>query len=195
MKKEIFLSFRPEFFRPILYDIKKYEYRKRFCKVPTKAYLYLSSPIKKVIGIMELGVPIDLNIIEENYRDKKEIHNRIISTLNGKEKYAIPIESFTLYKRPIAISELKDIDSSFNVPQCYLNMENFKNVHNFLKSQETYEPEFYNLHDKIYDDNFCMTCKEMEFTEEFELKDNIYTKNNKYCDIECGYIKKKGRSR
>ena len=41
-KKNIFLSFRPEFFRPILYDIKKYEYRKRFCDEPTCAYLYLS---------------------------------------------------------------------------------------------------------------------------------------------------------
>ena len=29
--KEIFLSFRPEYFKPLLYGIKKYEYRKRFC--------------------------------------------------------------------------------------------------------------------------------------------------------------------
>ncbi|MEG1009585.1 MAG: hypothetical protein RSF67_07240, partial [Clostridia bacterium] len=58
MKRKIFLSFRPEFFRPIFYDIKKYEYRKRFCKEATTAYLYLSSPCQKVIGIMELGVPI-----------------------------------------------------------------------------------------------------------------------------------------
>lgn len=40
MKKTIFLSFRPEFFRPILYGIKMYEYRKRFCEKPTTAYLY-----------------------------------------------------------------------------------------------------------------------------------------------------------
>ena len=26
--KEIFLSFRPEYFKPLLYGIKKYEYRK-----------------------------------------------------------------------------------------------------------------------------------------------------------------------
>ena len=34
-KRKKFLSFRPEFFRPILYDIKKYKYRKRFCDEPT----------------------------------------------------------------------------------------------------------------------------------------------------------------
>ena len=62
-KKHIFLSFRPEFFRPILYDIKKYEYRKRFCDEPTCAYLYLSSPVKKVIGIMQLGKRIHMDQI------------------------------------------------------------------------------------------------------------------------------------
>ena len=38
--KEIFLSFRPEYFKPLLYGIKKYEYRKRFCDEETRAYLY-----------------------------------------------------------------------------------------------------------------------------------------------------------
>lgn len=28
--KEIFFSFRPEYFKPLLYGIKKYEYRKDF---------------------------------------------------------------------------------------------------------------------------------------------------------------------
>lgn len=56
MKKQIFLSFKPNFFRPILYDIKKYEYRKRFCKEATTAYLYLSAPLQVVIGVMEMGV-------------------------------------------------------------------------------------------------------------------------------------------
>lgn len=73
MKKPIFLSFRPEFFRPILYDIKKYEYRKRFCKEPTTAYLYLSAPIQEVIGIMELGVPIMTKDIINQYSPCQDV--------------------------------------------------------------------------------------------------------------------------
>ena len=48
--KEIFLSFRPEYFKPLLYGIKKYKYRKRFCNEETKAYLYLSGKVKKQDG-------------------------------------------------------------------------------------------------------------------------------------------------
>ena len=93
-KKNIFLSFRPEFFRPILYDIKKYEYRKRFCDEPTCAYLYLSSPVKKVIGIMQLGKPIHMDQIIENYDVNSVIYSRIESCLNNV-KLSIGIANFS----------------------------------------------------------------------------------------------------
>lgn len=51
--KEIFLSFRPEYFKPILYGLKMYEYRKRFCDEETKAYLYLSGKKRIVIGVIK----------------------------------------------------------------------------------------------------------------------------------------------
>ena len=76
MKKQIFLSFRPEFFRPILYGIKKYEYRKRFCKEAATAFLYLSAPIQEVIGIMELGVPIMTKDIITKYPSDSDIYER-----------------------------------------------------------------------------------------------------------------------
>lgn len=72
MKRKIFLSFRPEFFRPILYGIKKYEYRKRFCKESVTAYLYLSTPVKEIIGIIELGQPLIIKEIISDI-DKKTL--------------------------------------------------------------------------------------------------------------------------
>ena len=57
--KKIFLSFRPEYFEPLLYGIKKYEYRKRFCDEETIAYLYLSGKSRQVVGIVELGKQFD----------------------------------------------------------------------------------------------------------------------------------------
>ena len=65
--KEILLSFKVEYFRPLLYGIKKYEYRKRFCDEETKAYLYLSGKSRQVIGILELGKPIRLDLTRNNY--------------------------------------------------------------------------------------------------------------------------------
>lgn len=188
MKRKIFLSFRPEFFRPILYNIKMYEYRKRFCDEPTTAYLYLSYPVQEVIGIMELGKP--LNTIEQlkKYKPGSKIYERINCCVEGGEKFAIPIESLQLFKKPINIIKLKEIDSKFNVPHCYLNIENFKKVYTFLNNQEMYEKEYCNLHNCVYENNFCMSCKEMEHTDEFIKKDLEYVRNEKYNIIKSGYI-------
>ena len=57
-----------------------------------------------------------------------------------------------------------------------------------MKNQDMYDIEFFNIHDKIYEDNLAMTCREMELTEEFLKKDNEYLNNSKYNIIECGYI-------
>lgn len=189
MKKKIFLSFRPEFFRPILYDIKKYEYRKRFCKEPTTAYLYLSAPVQEVIGIMELGKPIDIPSKYEQYKNIPSISNRILKCIEGKEIFAIPIESLILFKNPVSISTLKEIDSKFSVPRCYLNIEKFHDVYKYLSEQTLFDKvEFVNQHNKLYEDNFCMTCKEMELTEEFVKKDKYYTQESMYQIIKSGYI-------
>jgi predicted transcriptional regulator len=190
-KRKIFLSFRPEFFRPILYDIKKYEYRKRFCDEPTTAYLYLSSPIKKVVGIMELGKPLHMDEIVSNYNNKSDVYARICKCLEGGEKFAIPIESFQLFKNPISIEKIKEIQNNFSVPQCYLNLENYNCVLNYLESQPMFDIEFYNKHDMIYENNLAMTCKEMELTDEFILKDKKYLNDKKYDIVDCGYINRK----
>ena len=68
-KRKIFLSFRPEFFRPILYDIKKYEYRKRFTDQETLCYLYLSSKSKCIVGVLKLGKPIRLDKERDKFID------------------------------------------------------------------------------------------------------------------------------
>ena len=193
VKRKIFLSFRPEFFRPILYNIKKYEYRKRFCDMPTIAYLYLSSPVKKVIGIMELGKPLHIDEIIANYNNDSDVYIRLSKCLNGGEKFAIPIESLQLFKVPISIDKIKEIKCDFSVPQCYLNLENYKSVLDYLECQPMFEPEFYNNHNIIYEDNLGASCKEMELTNEFIFKDKKYLSDHKYDIVECGYINKRER--
>ena len=188
MKRKIFLSFRPEFFRPILYNLKMYEYRKRFCNEPTTAYLYLSSPVQEVIGIMELGQPILTTDKINDYEKGSIVYNRISHCIEGGELFAIPIESLQLFKTPVNIQKLKNIDNNFNVPQCYLNIEKFSKVYEYLKNQELYEKEYENSHSTLYENNFCMTCKEMEETEKFNLKDDEYIHNKKYDIIKSRYI-------
>ncbi len=187
-KEEIFLSFRPEFFRPILYNIKMYEYRKKFCDKPTKAYLYLSYPVQEVVGIMELGKPLYTDDEINNYDKNSVIYNRIKNCIDNGEKFAIPIESLQLFKHPVSITKLKEIDPKFSVPHCYLNIKNYSNIYSFLESQELYEKEYENSHVQVYENNFCMTCKEMEATDEFKQRDIEYLKERKYNIIKAGYL-------
>ncbi len=189
-KRKILLSFRPEYFRPILYNIKKYEYRKRFCQEPTTAYLYLSSPVKEIVGVVEFGMPIRLEPILEKYEINSLISKRIKEFVDKKIKCAIPIESLQLYREPIPFRKLKEIDSKFTAPQCYLNIENNKKVFEYLDSQEMFDYEFNNKHDIVFEDNLCVSCKEMELTDEFINKDNEYTSDIKYFKIKSGYINK-----
>jgi len=195
MKREIFLSFKPEFFRPILYDIKKYEYRKRFCKEATTAYLYLSAPIQEVIGIMELGVPVLTKDVVLNYVEGTTIRKRTQHCIDVGELFAIPIESLQLFKNPVPVSKIKELDLTFRVPRCYLNIAKYDKAYEYLKSQEMFDIEFYNAHETLYEDNFGITCKEMEIMAEFEEKNYKYTQNSKYNIIRCGYLNEKYNKR
>ena len=183
MKKPIFLSFRPEFFKPILYGMKKYEYRKRFSKEETTAFLYLSSPIQQVVGIIEFGKPLYAEELLKLYGNKTDTHKRLLRCLQNKEHCVVPIESLQLFKEPISMKELKDIDSNFKAPRSYYNLENFLDIFEFLKSRELYEIEFYNDHSKVFEDNIGMLCIEMEKTTEYKEKDKVFRSNPKYKKI------------
>lgn len=61
----------------------------------------------------------------------------------------------------------------------------------YLENQPRFDIEFYNQHDMIYEDNLAMTCKKMELTDEFILKDKKYLSDEKYDIVECSYINRK----
>ncbi len=98
----ILLSIRENYFDSMISGNKKYEYRKRYRKVKTKALIYISKTKKSIVGIVEFGEPIVGNSEcisrfsaqngDSNYHDMKEY----LGTNN--ECYAIPIEKFTYLK-------------------------------------------------------------------------------------------------
>lgn len=185
MKRVIFLSFRPEFFRPILYGIKKYEYRKRFCNEATTAYLYLSSPIREVIGIVEFGKPLIIDELILRYSDNLKINNRLLRCKNNLEKYAIPIESLQLFKNPIPIALLKNMFPSFSVPYSYLNLKNNMEVLNYLQSQPFDDVLFKHSHESVCEENIGVYCSEMESTIEYQEKDKYFRSNANFDKIKC----------
>ena len=190
MERSIFLSFRPEYFRPILYGIKKYEYRKRFCKEPVIAYLYLSSPVQEVVGIVRLLKPLLTEELLNDYQNDNDIKNRLLRCLKNKEHYIIPIESLQLFENPVPICDLKTINPKFSVPQCYCDIQKQSEIYEYLKSRPLMEKEFINDHSQVFKQNLGVLCVEMEETEEYNKQDFIFRNNPKYKKIKCSSLKK-----
>lgn len=181
--KEIFLSFRPEYFKPLLYGIKKYEYRKKFCDEETKAYLYLSGKSRQVIGVMELGKPVRLDFTRENYLNYPETLKRVDGYILNKDINAVPIKSLALFDKPIDLNDIRKEIPNFMPPQMYFVLDNHPKLKSFLEKQHLNEKLFVHNHNEIYYDNLAMSVSELEKTDEFRKLHLLHESNNDYKNI------------
>ena len=70
--RTMLLSFKPEWFNKIKDGSKIFEYRRTFPDEEILAYMYVSSPMKKIVGKIHLGRKIDINTWKEQYKDDAE---------------------------------------------------------------------------------------------------------------------------
>lgn len=179
--KELFLSFRPEYFKPLLYGIKKYEYRKRFCDEETKAYLYLSGKSRQVIGIVELGKPIRLDLMRNNYLNYPDTLKRVDKYILSGDINAVPLKSLSLFKNPISLDDIRKEIPGFMPPQMYYVLDNHPKLKDILEKQVIGSKVFVHEHDGIYYDNLAKSVSELKNTDEFKKLDLLYS--NDYSNI------------
>lgn len=166
--KTLFLSFNDKYFKPLLCGIKKYEYRKRFCDEETICYLYLSGKARKTVGILYLGRPIKLEKIMDACKNNPDTFKRVEEYLQKGIKNAVPIKQLSLFKEPISLEILRKKFNNFMPPQMYYNLDNNKDLLNYLEKQEVEKTIFKHDHDKVYFDNLCVSVKDLEQTEIFK---------------------------
>ena len=181
--KEIFLSFRPEYFKPLLYGIKKYEYRKRFCNEETKAYLYLSGKARCVVGILELGKPIRLDLTRNNYSEYSDTLKRVDNYISTGDINAIPIKALSLFKKPITLDEIREKIPNFMPPQLYYVLDSKIELKKLLEERLVGDKLFVHNHNKIYYDNLAMSVSDLEKTKEFKELDLYYSENKVFSNI------------
>lgn len=137
----VLLSIKPKYVNEIINESKKYEFRKSIFKRNnvSKAYIYSSNPIKKLIGKFTIG-----EIIEDHPQtlwqnlgnfagiEKDEFFNYFGNRENG---FAIKIQDLEILKDPI---EPKDLIPNFNPPQSfyYIDEDIFKMYFNIKNRQE-----------------------------------------------------------
>lgn len=138
----ILLSLQEEYFNAIKNGDKKFEYRRRFRKEPTKAFIYVSKTKKTVLGLIDFGNPIFQraeHIAQIAEEEKKGSYDNIISYIGkGHNGYAIPIKNFYSISG-ITLDEIKEEIPEFFAPQSYLLLNPDMRLRGILEAQEILE--------------------------------------------------------
>ena len=95
--RTMLLSFKPEWYNRIKEGSKIFEYRRTFPDEEILAYMYVSSPMKMIVGKIHLGRKIDINTWKEEYKEDEQVCERIDDFLT-RHTYAMPILSFQMTK-------------------------------------------------------------------------------------------------
>lgn len=136
MPVQILLSLKEEYFDEIKSGKKRYEYRKRYVETPSVAYIYCSSPVQAIKGIVQfdapiVGTPEEISAISEEETGEGKL---TAEYLKGRDKgYAIPVLSWTELP-PITLQEIQFHFPNFAPPQSYYRLDNKPDLLQFLET-------------------------------------------------------------
>lgn len=119
--RTMLLSFKPCVYERIKAGEKIFEHRRSFPDEPIKAYMYVSTPVCAVTGILYLGKRHNLSDWINDFADDSEAVQRI-ETYMEKVNYAMEIKCFqetTL----IPLDKLRRENDKFVCPQMYYYLD------------------------------------------------------------------------
>jgi len=131
----VLMSFWPSIYDKIFAGEKIIEYRYRYCGEATFVYMYVSKPIKEIIGVLELAEKIDLNDWRSEYENNINVVARVDEYLK-KYRYAMPVRSFQRIKG-ITLKGLRDNVNGFFAPQSYIYVDKNKTLQKYLEENTT----------------------------------------------------------
>ncbi|MDX7985860.1 hypothetical protein FE392_00700 [Xenorhabdus sp. 12] len=134
IEDSIVLSLHKPAWEKILSGQKKYEFRRRFRRKRTLAFIYVTSPVKEIQGVIILDKPI-----EGTAKEIAELAEKAIPG-NGHSVYdyfiekdfglAIPIVN-VMKLEPVSLNSLRD-KYNFFAPQFYMMLKENKSMHDEL---------------------------------------------------------------
>lgn len=120
--RTMLLSFKAEVYKKIITGEKIYEHRKVFPDDSIKAYLYVSAPIKAIVGIMHLNNKTRIEDWKDKYYYDESALKRIDNYLLH-HNFAMEITDFQDTNR-IPLERLRKDLPGFVVPQMYYFIDN-----------------------------------------------------------------------
>ena len=121
--KTILLSLKAPVFNNVHSGKKIFEHRKCFPDEPIKAYIYVSSPVKAISGILYLSNKTSLHDLRKKYEFDQSCVSRIDDYLNRGYQYVMQIDKY-IATNEIKLDCLRKELSKFVVPQMYYFIDN-----------------------------------------------------------------------
>jgi hypothetical protein len=122
------MSFWPQVYNKILDGEKLLEYRRVFPKNCKCAFMYISTPVKAISGIIYFDDILHLDNLIGQFDEQTETR---INNYLDKYHYAGTIKAIQKIN-PITLDELRNGVPNFTVPQSYLYIDNYPALKDFI---------------------------------------------------------------
>ena len=137
-KPTVLLSLREIYYNEMLKGKKHYEYRTRYLKGESEAYIYISRTKKSIVAKIIFDRPIigGSKIIAQFAKsDDESTYESILNYIGDKTGYAIPIKQIIKIKE-VTLSEIKEKFPNFTIPQSYYSLDKKPELLEYLRSKE-----------------------------------------------------------
>ena len=119
--RTMLLSFKPSVYEKIKNGVKIFEHRRSFPDEPIKAYMYVSSPVCAITGILYLGKRYDLRDWEREFAEDEAALERIRKYLESY-KYVMEVVEFQETTK-IPLAKVREDIEGFVAPQMYYYLD------------------------------------------------------------------------
>lgn len=158
--KKILLSMQPFWKEKIMSGEKIYEYRTRFLDEEVIAFLYVSTPVCGIAGVLHLGKKILLEDWKKEYSESADIVERVVEYEKRNNKVAMPVISYQETEL-ITRKKLDQMLEKFVVPQSYYYLKEDMELTRYLEQNIRY------IGEKGQNDFSCLNyddiCKEYRY--------------------------------
>jgi len=138
-KRTVILTLKNEYWQQILVGEKKHEFRFKFPLDDVTAYIYIPTPVKKIVGVIELTNTqfMKIDAVSKFYQKEYKLpYKEMYDWVFPREGcYMSEIEQVSKFKLDIEYAYLKSF-YDFVAPQQYTYIDNKNELRKFLMNQK-----------------------------------------------------------
>lgn len=137
--RTMILTLKEEYFNQILNGVKKHEFRFKFPVEDVTAYIYLPTPVKKIVGVMELKdtLFVDIEEVSQFYAEEYKLpYNEMYDWIYPRKGcYGSNISNLREFAKHLEYKYLRK-QFNFTAPQQYMYVDGRADLLKCLRDQD-----------------------------------------------------------